>query len=78
MGLQECYKLGIAVAVVFQQQVSFLSCTPSMRSYLLVLSLSASRGPVFSEISFERDLLDQGDTWSQGFSACDIIFHNIL
>ena len=42
-----------------------------------LLSVSASRGPVFRRYSLDW-WIDQNKTWAQGVSECDLIFRNIL
>ena len=42
-----------------------------------LLSVSASRGPVFRRYLLNRGIY-QNKTWAQGVSAYDLIFHNIL
>ena len=42
-----------------------------------LLSVSASQGPVFRRYLLNGPI-DQDETWAQGVSACDLIFHNIL
>ena len=42
-----------------------------------LLSVSASRGPVFQPYLFNR-WIDQDETWAHGVSSCGLIFHNIL
>ena len=42
-----------------------------------LLSVSASRGPVFPRYPFNGQI-DQGETWAQEALECDQIFHIIL
>ena len=42
-----------------------------------LLSVSASRGPVFRRNSLNGQI-DQNETWAQGVSAHDLIVRNIL
>ena len=44
---------------------------------LYLLSVSASWGPAFRRYFFSG-LINQDETWAQGVSVCDLIYHNII
>ena len=70
-----CKKMLSMIVLLMVVVLPSANCRCTAASELL--SVSASRGPVFRR-HLLNEQIDQDKIWAQGVSACDLIFHNIL